>query len=398
MSSILTNTSAMVALQTMKSINSGLNQVQSEISTGKSVANAKDNAAVWAISKTMESDVESFKSISSSLSLGQSTVAVARTAAETVTGLLTEMKTKIVSAQGENVDRGKIQTDIQALKDQITSVVGAAQFNGLSLVTGGESMNVISSLGLTDEGATLNPISVKAVDLTTGTYVPAPAFTGSTGAGEAADSFSFTLDATGGTTTSGNIVVDGDELVKGDSLTLTINGKQISYSVTAEDAASTDVSSVVANGMKKAIEAAGLNVSVDYNSENPGTLILKNDGATSLSVSGQYRNAESGGLSALAGLSVSDDPAGALAAIDGLISTATDAAASFGSAEKRLSMQAEFVSKLSDAVKTGIGSMVDANMEEASARLQALQVQQQLGVQSLSIANQSPQSILSLFR
>ena len=51
-----------------------------------------------------------------------------------------------------------------------------------------------------------------------------------------------------------------------------------------------------------------------------------------------------------------------------------------------------------DAMKSGIGSLVDADMEEASARLQALQVQQQLGVQSLSIANQSPQTILSLFR
>lgn len=58
MSSILTNNSAMVALQTMKSINANLNKTQSEISTGKSVATARDNAAVWAISKTMESDVK----------------------------------------------------------------------------------------------------------------------------------------------------------------------------------------------------------------------------------------------------------------------------------------------------------------------------------------------------
>jgi len=56
------------------------------------------------------------------------------------------------------------------------------------------------------------------------------------------------------------------------------------------------------------------------------------------------------------------------------------------------------VSKLTDSLKAGIGALVDANMEEASAKLQALQVQQQLGVQSLSIANQAPQSVLSLFR
>jgi flagellin len=56
------------------------------------------------------------------------------------------------------------------------------------------------------------------------------------------------------------------------------------------------------------------------------------------------------------------------------------------------------VGKLSDALKSGIGSLVDADMEEASARLQALQVQQQLGTQALSIANQQPQSLLALFR
>jgi flagellin len=56
------------------------------------------------------------------------------------------------------------------------------------------------------------------------------------------------------------------------------------------------------------------------------------------------------------------------------------------------------VGKVTDAIKSGIGSLVDADMEAASAKLQALQVQQQLGTQSLSIANQAPQSMLSLFR
>ena len=81
MSSILTNNGAMVALQTLKSINMNLASTQGEISTGKSVATAKDNAAVWAISKVMEADVKGFKGISDSLNLGQSTVAVARQAA-----------------------------------------------------------------------------------------------------------------------------------------------------------------------------------------------------------------------------------------------------------------------------------------------------------------------------
>ena len=64
----------------------------------------------------------------------------------------------------------------------------------------------------------------------------------------------------------------------------------------------------------------------------------------------------------------------------------------------RIATQSNFVGKLTDSLTSGIGSLVDADLEEASARLQALQVQQQLATQSLSIANQAPQNILSLFR
>ena len=146
MSSILTNNSAMVALQTLQSINSDLAKTQSMISTGKEVANARDNASVWAISKVMEADVKGFQSISDSLSLGQSTVAVARNASETVTDLLTDIKGKIVAAQEDNVDRDKIQTDIDALTNQIKSVTNAAQFNGLNLVSGTDDRIFMSSV------------------------------------------------------------------------------------------------------------------------------------------------------------------------------------------------------------------------------------------------------------
>jgi flagellin len=285
MSSILTNSSSMVALQTLKGINSNLSKTQDEISTGKSVASAKDNAAVWAISKVMEADVKGFKGISDSLSLGESTVAVARQAAETVTDLLTKVKGKIVAAQEDNVDGAKIQTDIVALRDQITSVVNAAQFNGLNLING--SVTTTNANGATG----INVLS------------------------------SLDRDASGGVTAS-SIGVDANNLA----------------------------------------QTAG------------------------------------GGLAALATVDVTTNAAGALAGIEAMIQTAVSASASFGSVETRIDIQSSFVGKLTDSLKAGIGSLVDADMEEASARLQALQVQQQLGVQSLSIANQAPQNILALFR
>jgi len=107
-----------------------------------------------------------------------------------------------------------------------------------------------------------------------------------------------------------------------------------------------------------------------------------------------------GRLEALADIDVTTQ-AGADAAlleVETLIQTAIDSASAFGSAQGRIETQADFVSQLTDALKSGIGALVDADMEEASARLQALQVQQQLGVQALSIANQAPQSLLSLFQ
>lgn len=403
MSSILTNNSAMVALQTLKTINSDLARTQDMISTGKKVANAKDNAAIFAVSKVMESDVASFKAVSESLSLGESTVSVARNAAETVTDLLIQMKTKIVAAQEDNVDRSKINDDVTELKNQIDSVVSAAQFNGLNLIDGNTtSASILASLDRDGSGnVTASSITVAGQDLATGGYAAKAAFTGSDGlAVDDDDSFGFALDANGGTDDEGTVVIVDPGYAAGDKITMRLGDTEVSYTITAEDIASTSVEDIVAVNLKSQIEASGANVTVDYNIANAGTLTITNDGAASLFVSGQFTNAGSGGLGALAGINVSSSSgaASALGAIETLIDTAIDASAAFGSVEGRIETQGRFISNLTDALTSGIGSLVDADMEEASARLQALQVQQQLATQSLSIANQAPQSILSLFR
>ena len=69
-----------------------------------------------------------------------------------------------------------------------------------------------------------------------------------------------------------------------------------------------------------------------------------------------------------------------------------------GSASRQISAQQEFTTKLTDTIEAGIGNLVDADLAKESARLQALQTKQQLGLQALAIANQAPQTILSLFR
>ncbi|TKZ15462.1 flagellin [Shimia litoralis] len=403
MSSILTNNSAMVALQTLKSVNANLSDTQTQISTGKRVASSADNSAIWAISKVMESDVQGFKSISESLSLGKSTVAVARNASETVTDLLTQMKGKIVAAQEDNVDRGKLNTDVTALKDQIASVVGAAQFNGLNLVDGtAASADILSSLDRDNTGAvTSSSITVTAQDLSTGGYVANDVFATTDGTASG-DGDAVVLALNGGASGAITIADGTNPWAAGDSVSFSIGDQTASYTLTAADAAAGTPADIIAVGLKNSIDSMGITgLTVDYDSGTPGELSFSTAGGTDdLTITGQYKNAGSGGLGALSSIDVSSasNAATALTAIEGLIDVAIDASAAFGSAEGRITTQADFVSKLSDSLKSGIGSMVDADMEEASARLQALQTQQQLATQSLSIANQAPQSILSLFR
>jgi len=281
MTSLLTNNGAMVALQTLQSVNNNLTTAQNEISTGKRVNSASDNAAVWAIAKTMESDIAGFKAISESLAVGEATVAVASAGAEQIVAKLTEIKQLIISAQSENVDHSKIQTDITKKTEQITAIIGAAQFNGANLLATDVDGNTTTSLTVL---ASLNRVG---------------------GAAPAADTFS--------------------------------------------------------------IATIDLEQDLDFATD----LATITDATTAATALGQ---------------------------IETMLTTAIDGAADLGSNSARLKDQGDFVSKLTDSMKLGVSSMTDTNMEEASARLKALQTQQQLAVQSLSIANGAPESIMQLFR
>jgi len=89
---------------------------------------------------------------------------------------------------------------------------------------------------------------------------------------------------------------------------------------------------------------------------------------------------------------------GFIKGVDTALKAMTTAASNLGAAKSRMDVQSEFVSNLRDSIEKGVGTLVDADMTEESTRLKALQTQQQLGVQALSIANNSSQSLLSLFR
>ncbi|TCP61199.1 flagellin [Rhodovulum bhavnagarense] len=282
MSSILTNNSAMVALQTLKTINNDLSKTQDMISTGKAIGSAKDNAAVWSIATKMSSDANMFNTISDELGVGKATVDVALAGIDQLTGTLDEIEALAVSGKSEGADFTKINEQIEALKEKMDSVVTNSQFNGINLLNDtvdgtSASLNIASSVVRATPGgdSTVDTIEVSATNLS----------------GAGVNNVTFTpLD---GTSTTADTVIGEIQ------------------------------------AMRTAVLTAG---------------------------------------------------------------------ADLGAKSAQIGDQMKFVSAMGDALKAGISVMTDANMEEASAKLQALQVQQQLATQSLSIANQAPQNILSLFR
>ncbi|HEY7977731.1 MAG TPA: flagellin [Rhizomicrobium sp.] len=139
---------------------------------------------------------------------------------------------------------------------------------------------------------------------------------------------------------------------------------------------------------------------IDGSSTNGISVLASSDGTKKITVGTQNMSlsgsivtiAKAGNISTQAAASTM------VATVEKSLTNVNSALAQLGSGSKKLSIQATFVQNLSDTLTTGIGNLVDANMAQESAMLQSLQVKQQLGVQALSIANQSPQIALSLFQ
>jgi flagellin len=133
----------------------------------------------------------------------------------------------------------------------------------------------------------------------------------------------------------------------------------------------------------------------------PGMRFLANADTSSYLTLSSKNLTLSGSIVTLATTASITTPAGAAAAlsqVEASISNVNTAMSDMGAQARQIDAHNIFISKLNDVLESGLGSLVDADMAREGARLQALQVQQQLGVQSLSIANSAPQSILSLFR
>ena len=291
MSSLLTNTSAMTALQSLTQTQRYMNTTENQISTGLAISSAADNASYWSIATQMNSDIGALGAVNSALSESQSMISTMTTAMQSSISVMDAIKNDLTTAHQPGANLTAIQNDITAQQNSLLSIGQSASFNGQNyLETTGGTVNLVSSY------SAANGVSFLSLN-TSNTAL----FNATTGA------------------TSGILGVSGAAYTAASILTLNITA-------------------------------------------------------------------------ATAG-----DLANMLTDVQTAITSITSAASILGSMTTNLTTQQNYISNLSDSLTTGVGSLVDANMNEAATKLAALQVQQQLGVQALSISNSNTQLILKLF-
>ncbi len=419
MSSLLTNTSAMVALQTLRTINADLDKTTNRVSTGLRVGSASDNAAYWSIATTLRSDNSSLGAVKDALGIGKSAVDTVQTGLDSVRTALQSVKDKLVAASQPGVDRGKLQTEISNLMGQIRGTADATVSGGVNWlsvdsakVDYAENKTFVSAYARTGDAVAVSTIqidssSIKLYDANVDvhTAVDAAVVTEFSTYAEAADTELTTLtDArttadddydTAIQTADDTFETDGDAVARDEAYATALADKKTAYS----DAQTAFTDNI--KGLKDTLVQNLDDASVDGNGD-PATLGLLDKARVGISSTNGVAYVGSVADIDISTLSDSDYDLGKIAGmiqvVDDALLDLTDASTVLGSAGARISSQMNFVKAIEDANSSAIGSLVDANMEEESTKLKALQTQQQLAVQSLSIANASSQNILQLFR
>lgn len=381
--SINTNVGSQLALQNLSRSNAQLTMVQDRVSTGLRVTGAKDDSSSYSISQRMNGDIAGYKAVKVALGLGDATVSVGVKAGEAIKDLLIEMKAKIVQATAEGLDtksRKALDDDVSALMTQIDTIASSAVFNGINLLTDAEGNNPgsLSILSSTDGN---NRISI---------------------ANQAMDTTALGLKGGGGLSDAEVLaLVDGFQTstfigtAPGDAQ----DGSQPASALLKLDPVSGHYIFYQDNITGSSLELLGPPF-VLFENSTPGNaggeVVSKSALFDFYGNGGSYEppGGDEGGISLISATGAES----ALDSINNAINSISSKLAVLGSAQKQIEVQQNFNQSLIDQLQTGVGTMVDADMAHEAARLQALQSKQQLGVQSLAIANGKPQSILTLFR
>ncbi|MEQ7155556.1 flagellin [Brevundimonas aurifodinae] len=159
LNSVNTNSGALIALQNLQATNKELDTVQSRINTGKKVNSAKDNGAIWAIAQGQRGEISALNAVKDSLDRGTSAVDVSLAAGESVSDLLLQLKEKALAATDASLTtaaRSALNEDFKAIRDQITTVVTNASFNGVNLLNGSNTAGYRALANTTGSTITVN--------------------------------------------------------------------------------------------------------------------------------------------------------------------------------------------------------------------------------------------------
>ena len=347
MTSLLTNTSAMTALQTLTQTNKNLAMSQNRIATGQRVSTASDNAAYWSIATTMRSDNKALGAVQNWISVDSNSASYNST----------KSVVSSFSRAGGVVQIDTVTVDLEAIK-------------------------------LYDQKADATPATNVVTGASTGTFLAvAGNITVQVGTGA-------TLNVA--TTTASTLESIAKDIMKLgiEGLTVVSSGGQLQFANRAQE-----------NGAP-----AGVTITLNSGLTAPAALATAPATETGKGILDKSYDAFNG--TAWETFSVADLDIAALtdnaadlskletyiSAVDDALGTITDAATNLGAIKNRIGLQQDFVKALKDSLDRGIGQLVDADMHAESTRLQALQTQQQLGIQAITNANSGSQSILSLFR
>lgn len=381
MSSVNTNVAAMAAVRSLTTIGQDMGRTQQRIETGLRISRANDDPAVFSIAQNMRADLKGMMAVKDSLAFGKSALTVARDAATNISNELATLKQTVTQGQQQGLDITQINNQITNALANIDAFARSATFNGVNLLTAG----VAGVPGVT--GTNLN--IVRDINGTT-TNVTG---TNSTAAG---------LGIAALTATTGARQLTFDNTLApalGENVTVTIGGRNLVFEfndgsapLTSQPNATTDVFDVQFTGTDSPLtmisnlittmQQNGVNATLN----NAGQLVVSG-AATALTttVTGATAGTVPGGTAAIT-------------AVEGAIDLMGTRLSNLGANLRQIEGLQNFTSQLNDSIKEGLGALVDADLAEESARLTSLQTKQQLATQSLSIANQQSQSLLSLFR
>jgi flagellin len=414
MTSVNTNYGALVALQSLNQTTRELAEVQQRVNTGLKVSSAKDNGAVFAIAEGQRARVSSLGAVNDGIDRASSVIDVALSAGEAIGDILKQLKEKSVAAKAQDLSqdqRDALQADFDALRNQIDQIANAATFNGSNLANGSNLTGGSTAFSvLTSDIGAVTPNSVTGSALV-GTPTSATSLATATGISfDSGDHLDFTVTSGATTTTHSIDLASYAGTIQGfmDLVASQTNGD---VSATFDETAGTLSFSSNKAFAVQFYDNAGTGTAKSDNGRfdggagtTGGTLSGGSTASSStLTVSGfDFRLGKSG--QALATLTSTLDISSAAGAdtasdaIDDALTALNSNLATLGAQSKALDVQKSFLGKLSDSIEAGIGNLVDADLAKESARLQSLQVKQQLGAQALSIANSAPSIVLSFFR